>query len=57
MRVGANAGVFRKFAIRAIRKVERELFDGRFGVGVGLDLDDNREVVALGAAQFLFCKS
>ncbi len=36
------------FAIRAIREVERELFDDCFGIGAGFDLDDNREVVSLG---------
>lgn len=50
MGVGADAGVFRKFAIWAIRQIEGELFDKGFGIRGGLDLHDNREVVACGNA-------
>ena len=62
MGVGADAGVFRKFAIWAIRQIEGELIDKGFGIGGGLDLHDDREVVACGDALigkenvFLFCK-
>lgn len=62
MGVGADAGVFREFAIWAIRKIERELFDKGFGIRGGLDLDDDREVVASGDALIgnedvvIFCK-
>ena len=46
MGVGADAGVFRKFAIWAIRQIEGELFDKGFGIRGGLDLDNDRKVVA-----------
>ena len=42
----ADAGVFREFAIWAIRQIEGELFDKGFGIRGGLDLDYDWEVVA-----------
>ena len=45
-----NAGVFGKIAAGAVREVECELFDARFGIWAGLDLNDSWEVVALGHA-------
>ena len=62
MGVGADAGVFREFAIWATRQIEGELFDKGFGIRGGLDLDDDWEVVASGDALIgkedvvIFCK-
>ena len=57
-----DAGLFRELAIWAIRQIEGELFDKGFGIRGGLDLDDDREVVASGDALIgnedvvIFCK-
>ena len=57
-----DAGVFREFAIWAIRKIEGELFDKGFGIRGCLDLDYDWEVVASGDALIgnedvvIFCK-
>ena len=57
-----NAGVFREFAAWALKQIEGELFDKGFGIRGGLDLHDDREVVASGDALIgnedvvIFCK-
>ena len=62
MGVGTDAGVFRKFATWANRQIEGEFFDKSFGIRGGLDLDDDREVVACWDALIgnedviIFCK-
>ena len=62
MGVGADASVFREFAIWAIRQIEGKLFDKGFGIRGGLDLDYDWEVVASGDALIgnedvvIFCK-
>ena len=62
MGMRADAGVFREFAIWAIRQIEGELFDKGFGIRGGLDLDYDWEVVACWDALIgnedvvIFCK-
>ena len=57
-----DAGVFGELAIWAIRKIEGELCNKGFGIWGGLDLDDDREVVACWDALIgnedvvIFCK-
>lgn len=45
-----DAGIFRQVAFRAFRQIESELFDKGFGIRGGLDLNNDRKIVAHGNA-------
>ena len=48
MRVCTDAGIFGELAIRAIRQVQSEFFDNRFGLRSGFDLDDSGKLLPSG---------
>ena len=48
MFVCTDAGILGEIATWAIRQVQSEFFDNRFGLRSGFDLDDYRKVIALG---------